>query len=224
MKSPMGYLIVAAVFLASVSSIVNANDPGSVQDFCVAAGNPNAAVFVNGQFCKDPKLAVAEDFFLAAFNKPGVITSPQGSLVKPANVAQIPGLNTLGISMVRIDYAVGGMNPPHTHPRATEILVVLEGTLDVGFITSNPENKLIAKTLHKGDVFVFPVGLIHAQVNVGKTPAVAIAALSSQNPGVITIANAVFGSKPFIPEDILAKAFQVDKRIVARLQAPFVKK
>ncbi|RZC49451.1 hypothetical protein C5167_017882 [Papaver somniferum] len=175
MKSSMVHLIVAAVFLASVSSIVDANDPGSVQDFCVAARNPNSAVFVNGQFCKDPKLAVAEDFFLAAFNKRGVITSPQGSLVKPANVAQIPGLNTLGISMVRIDYApFGGMNPPHTHPRATEILVVLEGTLDVGFVTSNPENKLIAKTLQKGDVFVFPIGLIHAQVNVGKTPAVAM--------------------------------------------------
>ncbi|RZC92401.1 hypothetical protein C5167_004007 [Papaver somniferum] len=214
----------AAVFLASVSSIVNANDPGSVQDFCVAARNPNSAVFVNGQFCKDPKLAVAEDFFLAAFNKRGVITSPQGSLVKPANVAQIPGLNTLGISMVRIDYApFGGMNPPHTHPRATEILVVLEGTLDVGFVTSNPENKLIAKTLQKGDVFVFPIGLIHAQVNVGKTPAVAIAALSSQNPGVITIANAVFGSKPFIPTDILAKAFQVDNNIIDHLQAQFPK-
>ncbi|KAI3959450.1 hypothetical protein MKW98_019040 [Papaver atlanticum] len=224
MKSSMGHLIVAAVFLASISSIVNANDPGSVQDFCVAARNPNSAVFVNGQFCKDPKLAVAEDFFLAAFNKPGVITSPQGSLVKPANVAQIPGLNTLGISMVRIDYApFGGMNPPHTHPRATEILVVLEGTLDVGFVTSNPENKLIAKTLQKGDVFVFPIGLIHAQVNVGKTPAVAIAALSSQNPGVITIANAVFGSKPFIPTDILAKAFQVDNKIIDHLQAQFPK-
>ncbi|GLT55214.1 hypothetical protein SLA2020_283570 [Shorea laevis] len=39
------------------------------------------------------------------------------------------GLNTLGISLARIDFAPYGLNPPHIHPRATEILVVLEGTL-----------------------------------------------------------------------------------------------
>ncbi|XP_017976570.1 PREDICTED: F-box protein At5g07610 [Theobroma cacao] len=37
--------------------------------------------------------------------------------------------------------------------------------------------------------------------------AVALAALSSQNPGVITIANAAFGSDPSINPDLLAKAF-----------------
>ncbi|KAI3857273.1 hypothetical protein MKX03_027433 [Papaver bracteatum] len=220
MKSSMVSLFVV-LFFALVCSFAIATDPGSLQDFCVAAKNPNAAVFVNGLFCKDPKLAVPEDFFLPRFNKPGVIKSPVGSVVTQANVAQIAGLNTLGISLARIDYAPYGLNPPHTHPRATEILVVLEGTLHVGFVTSNPENKLFTKVLHKGDVFVFPVGLIHFQANVGKTPAVALAALSSQNPGVITIANAVFGSKAPISDDVLAKAFQVDKKVVDYLQSQF---
>ncbi|KAJ6854801.1 hypothetical protein NC651_039685 [Populus alba x Populus x berolinensis] len=49
---------------------------------------------------------------------------------------------------------------------------------------SNPENHLIAKVLNPEDVFVFPVGLIHFQFNVGKTNAVAFVRLSSQNPGV----------------------------------------
>ncbi|KAJ0592910.1 putative germin, rmlC-like cupin domain superfamily, rmlC-like jelly roll [Helianthus annuus] len=66
------------------------------------------------------------------------------------------------------------------HPRATEILTVLEGTLQVGFVTSNPDNHFITKVLKKGDVFVFPVGLVHFQHNVGNGYAVAIAALSSQ--------------------------------------------
>lgn len=123
--------------------------------------------------------------------------------------------------MVRIDYAPWGINPPHTHPRATEILTVIDGSLQVGFVTSNPENALITKTLQKGDVFVFPVGLVHFQRNVGTGNAVAIAALSSQNPGVITIANAVFGSKPDLSGDILAKAFQVDKSVVDQLQTKF---
>ncbi|XP_077251847.1 germin-like protein 12-1 [Tasmannia lanceolata] len=104
------------------------------------------------------------------------------------------------------------------------MIVVQEGTLYVGFVTSNlanGENRLISKVLNKGDVFVFSIGLIHFQFDVGKTNAVAIAALSSQNPGVITIANVVFGSKPSISDDVLVKAFQVDKSLVDHLQAQF---
>jgi len=56
---------------------------------------------------------------------------------------------------------------------------------------------------------------------VGHTNAVAFAALSSQNPGVITIADAVFGSDPPINPDVLAKAFQLDKKIIEDLQKKF---
>ena len=142
-------------------------------------------------------------------------------MVTPANVAQIPRLNTLGVSLAQVDYAPYGLNPPHIHPWPTEILIVLEGTLYVGFFTSNPENRLISKVLYKGDVFVFPQVLIHFQLNVGTTNAVAIASLSSQNLGVITIASAVFGSKPVISVDVLTKAFQLDKNVVANLQSQF---
>nr|KJB44739.1 hypothetical protein B456_007G269400 [Gossypium raimondii] len=122
----------------------------------------------------------------------------------------------------RIDYApYGGLNPPLTHPRATEILVVLEGILYVGFVTSNTDNHLITKVLNPCDVFVFPVGLIHFQSNIGNAKAVAFAGLSSQNPGVITIVNAVFGSNPPINPDVLTKAFQLDKIIVTYLQSKF---
>ncbi|GFY87461.1 RmlC-like cupins superfamily protein [Actinidia rufa] len=160
-------------------------------------------------------------FFFAGLLTPRNVSNPVGSTVTPANVVQIPGLNTLGISLARIDYAPYGQNPPHTHPRASEILVVLEGSLYVGFVTSNPDNRLFTKVLYPGEAFVFPEGLIHFQFNTGKTNAVAIAALSSQNPGVITIANAVFGSDPKISADVLTKAFQVDKKVVDYLQAQF---
>ncbi|KAK9267418.1 hypothetical protein L1049_009844 [Liquidambar formosana] len=123
--------------------------------------------------------------------------------------------------MVHIDIVPWGVNPPHTHPRASEILTVLEGSVQVGFVTSNPENRLITKVLQKGDVFVFPVGLIHFQCNVGTYHSVAIAALNSQNLGIIGIANALFGSKPDIPIDVLGKAFQVDKDVITQLQGSF---
>jgi quercetin dioxygenase-like cupin family protein len=179
------------------------------------------AVFVNGKFCKDLKDSKAEDFFFSGLQNPGNTDNPVGSNVTTVNVEKIPGLNTLGISLARIDFAPYGENPPHTHPRGTEILVVIEGTLLVGFVTSNPENRLFTKVLKKGDVFVFPIGLIHFQFNVGHTNAIAISGLSSQNAGVITIADAVFGSDPPINPDVLSKAFQLDKNIVEYLQKKF---
>ncbi|KAM3729586.1 hypothetical protein ACB098_12G023900 [Castanea mollissima] len=199
------YIVTVALF-ALAFSFASASDPDPLQDFC---------------FCKDPKLVKPEDFFFEGLNIPGNTDNKVGSNVTTVNVDTLPGLNTLGISIVRIDFAPYGENPPHTHPRGTEILVVLEGTLYVGFVTSNSENRLFTKTLNKGDVFVFPIGLIHFQLNMGKTNALAISGLSSQNPGVITIADAVFGSTPPINPDVLTKAFQLDKKVVEELQKKF---
>ena len=179
------------------------------------------AVFVNGKFCKDPKLTTADDFFFPGLDIPRSTSNQVRSNVTLINVDKFPGLNTLGIALARVDYAPYGLNPPHIHPRATEIQTVIEGALLVGFVTSNPDNRLITKVLNKGDVFVFPMGLIHFQFNIGETNALAISSLSSQNPGVITIANATFGSNPPINPDVLAKAFQLDKSVVNYLQQKF---
>ncbi|XP_071719725.1 putative germin-like protein 2-1 [Rutidosis leptorrhynchoides] len=205
--------------LLATCSLSLASDPSPLQDFCVA--DLNNKVLVNGVVCKDPDQVKAEDFLFRGLNRMGNTSNAVGSNVTAVTVTQLPGLNTLGISMARIDFAPWGINPPHTHPRATEILTVIEGSLQVGFVTSNPENRLIMTVLQKGDVFVFPEGLIHFQKNVGNGYALAIAGLSSQNPGVITIANAVFGSNPDISANILAKAFQVDVNTVYQIQSKF---
>ncbi|GJS98196.1 putative germin-like protein 2-1 [Tanacetum coccineum] len=211
--------LLVGLLLATFTLVALASDPGPLQDFCVA--DNSSKVLVNGFVCKDPKMVKAEDFLFRGLDKMGDTNNAVRSVVTAVNVNQLPGLNTFGISMVRIDYAPGGQNAPHTHPRATEILVVIEGSLLVGFVTSNTDNKLFTQRLEKGDVFVFPEGLIHFQQNVGHGFAVAIAGLSSQNPGAITIANAVFGSDPDISDDILAKAFQVDKKVIDEIQSKF---
>ncbi|CAD6265981.1 unnamed protein product [Miscanthus lutarioriparius] len=223
--APATYFLLVS-FLALVTSQAIASDPSPLQDFCVDdIHSPDMHALtlmkVSGFVCKDPMAVNADDFFKAAnLDKPSdTMKSKVGS-----NVMQFPGLNTLGISLARIDYAPLGQNSPHTHPRATEIITVLEGTFHVRFVTSNTDNgnKLFAKVLNKGDVFVFPQGVIHFQFNpIRDKPVVAIAALSSQNPGAITIANAVFGSKPPISGDVLAKAFQVQKGTIDWLQAQF---
>ncbi|XP_074330461.1 putative germin-like protein 2-1 [Apium graveolens] len=222
MDSSRGSKLVFICLIASTITcfVALATDSNPLQDFCVA--DANSPVLVNGLVCKDPKVVTENDFFTSGLNIAGDTWSNLvGSNVTTVNVARIPGLNTLGISLVRIDFAPWGINAPHTHPRATEILTVIKGTLRVGFVTSNPENRHITKVLNEGDVYVFPQGLIHYQQNIGYGNAVAFAGLNSQNPGVITIANTVFGANPDISADILAKAFQLNKITVQQLQARF---
>jgi len=213
----------AVISLLSLSlPLAIASDPNPLQDFCVGVNTPADGVFVNGKFCKEPKLVTADDFYTSGLDKPRPVANAVGSNVTAVNVNNLPGLNTLGISIVRIDYGVNGQNPPHTHPRATEILYVGHGTLLVGFVTSNGDgNRLFTKTLNEGDVFVFPEGLVHFQANIGKFPAVAFAALSSQNPGVVGIASTVFGSNPAIDPNVLVRAFQLDPKVVLDLQNKF---
>jgi quercetin dioxygenase-like cupin family protein len=161
----------------------------------------------------------ANDFFSDVLAAPGNTGNPVGSAVKTANVEKVPGLNTLGMSMSRVDFAPWGANPPHTHPRATEIIFVVEGSLEVGFVTT--AGKLFARTVCKGEVFVFPRGLVHFQRNNGGAPAVAISAFNSQLPGTQSLALAMFGSSPPMPTDVLVRALQIDGGMVEAIKSKF---
>ncbi|XP_057812760.1 rhicadhesin receptor-like [Cryptomeria japonica] len=88
------------------------------------------------------------------------------------------------------------------------MIFVLEGKLTVGFVDTT--NKLFSTVIKKGDVFVFPKGLVHFVQNVGYSPASVIAALNSQAPGNSVIPLVTFASNPAIPSYVLAKSFQIN--------------
>ncbi|KAG6427027.1 hypothetical protein SASPL_111266 [Salvia splendens] len=103
----------------SLAYVALAFEPSPLQDFSR----------VNGQACKSPASVIANDFSFSGLHMPGNTSNPNGSRVTPVTATQLPGLNTLGISMARVDYAPWGINPSHTHPRATEMLTVIEGSI-----------------------------------------------------------------------------------------------
>ncbi|KAE8659985.1 Germin-like protein subfamily 1 member 13 [Hibiscus syriacus] len=191
MEGVVNSFLVTFSLLALASMLASASDPSSLQDFCLTLNGTNHNVFVNGNFCKDPKLVTADDFFSGLDNAGNTSNAVGSRVTTTVNADQILGLDKLGISLVRIDYAPNGGLTPHTHPRATEVLVVTKGKLYVDFVTSNPDNHLFAK-VRREEVFVFLVCLIHFQFNIGNTDAVAFAGLSSQNPGVATIGSSVW--------------------------------
>ena len=62
-------------------------------------------MLVNGIACKYPKIVGANDFAFSGLHKAGNTSNPIGSAVTRVTVFQLQGLNTHGISLVRIDYA-----------------------------------------------------------------------------------------------------------------------
>ncbi|GLU07134.1 hypothetical protein SLE2022_241020 [Rubroshorea leprosula] len=216
----MAVKVFAFLFILMTISSHVASDPDPLQDICVA--DKSSGIKVNGFVCKDEAKVTATDFFFDGLAKAAVVNNSVGSVVTAANVEKIPGLNTLGVSLSRIDYEAGGLNPPHTHPRATEMIFVLSGELDVGFITT--ANKLISKSIKKGDIFVFPKGLVHFQKNNGNEPASVISAFNSQLPGTQSIAVTLFSASPAVPDNVLTKAFQISTREVEKIKSKFAPK
>ncbi|KAK9081484.1 hypothetical protein Syun_030808 [Stephania yunnanensis] len=206
-------LVFLIACLALKSSFVLGSDPSPLQDFCVAIDESNhEAVYVNGKFCKNPKNVTADDFYLSGFDVPSNASNPFRSNTTLGTVDQIPGLNTLGISVFRADLKPKGIIPLHGHPRGSEIVIVMEGCLYVGFVTSDPNNQLMAKHLKPGDVFVFPPGLVHFLYNDGDTDAVVYAAANSQNPDITTAR--VFRN---VPVEVLSKSFNAERKVIEEI-------
>ncbi|XP_026380564.1 germin-like protein subfamily T member 2 [Papaver somniferum] len=194
------------------------SDPDELQDFCVADLNARSTM-LNGFPCKRVSEVTSDDFFYSGLMKEASTANLLGFGVRFGDVNNFPGVNTLGLSINRVDFAPGGNVPLHSHPRASEANFVLKGKVLVGFISGS--NVLYSKVLKAGEMFIVPKGLVHFLKNVGTGKAVVIAAFNSQLPGAALLANSLFASNPTIPNDILAKNFQVDGNVIATIKSKF---
>ncbi|CAI9773053.1 unnamed protein product [Fraxinus pennsylvanica] len=199
------------IFLHIYSVLASDSDP--VQDFCIPRSE-FSSIFVS---CKNSSLVTVEDFVFSGIKSPGEFSKSGFSSI-PVSVSVFPGLNTLGMSFVRADFEPGSINVPHYHPRATETAFVLEGKIYSGFVDSR--NRVFAKVIEKGEVMVFPKGLIHFQMNIGDSRATILGSFNSQNPGLLKIPSAVFGSE--IEEEVLIKAFGLNNKELAKLKKKFL--
>ncbi|PON61019.1 Germin [Parasponia andersonii] len=192
-------------------------DPDPLQDFCVA--DLNATLSDNGYPCKPKSQVTSEDFFFDGLIKEGNVNIGTGVLLALADVQSFPGLNTLGLSMIRADFAPGGLIPPHTHPRASETGVVIEGKLLVGFVTT--DNVLHSKVLNAGQMFLFPRGLVHFALNVGEGKARILVAFDSQLPGIALVPTSLFATTPPVPNQVLTKTFLVGDDVINEIKSKF---
>ncbi|XP_076887024.1 auxin-binding protein ABP19a-like [Bidens hawaiensis] len=184
----------------------------AVQDFCVAdlKGLQNPS----GYFCKPVATVTVDDFVSTGLRYAGNTSNIIKAAVTPAFAEQLPGVNGLGISIARLDIQPGGVVPMHTHPGGSELLLVTQGFIQAGFISSG--NKVYVKTLKKGDLMVFPQGLLHFQVNAGGVTAVAFASFSSAEPGLQILDFALFAND--LPSKLVEATTFLDDATVKALK------
>ncbi|KAL3747097.1 hypothetical protein ACJRO7_015954 [Eucalyptus globulus] len=57
----------------------------------------------------------------------------------------------------------------HSHPGNSKVLLVFQRLICAEFILSSA-NIVYLKNINKGDSMIFPRGLLHFQLNIGKSP------------------------------------------------------
>ncbi|MBA0750928.1 hypothetical protein Gogos_002304 [Gossypium gossypioides] len=143
-------------------------------------------------------------------------TFPANFTILKASMVEFPALNGQSVSYAVLQYPASSLNPPHTHPRAAELLFLVDGSLEVGFVDTT--NKLFTQSLQAGDMFIFPKGLVHYQYNSDpNNPAIAISSFGSANAGTVSLPKTLFATN--IDDTILAKSFQTDVSTIQALKA-----
>lgn len=193
-------LLAALLTLAACAALASAGDPDILTDF-VAPADPA----INGTF-----------FTFSGFrNIPTTPAEPTLKVTK-ATVTELPALEGQSVSMAYLEFPPGAINPPHTHPRGSELLYLLYGKLEVTVVDT--KNVAYTQVLQTGDMFVFPKGLVHLQYNRNhKEMAYALSAFGSVNAGTVSVPNAVFATG--IDDVILAKAFRTDVDTIQKIKA-----
>lgn len=177
-----------------------ASDPDIISDFIV----PQNCTTLDGNCFTFTGLRNAFDIY-----------PPKAFSVKKVSLSEFPILNGQSVSFAVLQFPAGSINPPHTHPRASELLYLIDGTLEVGFVDT--KNVLFKQTLKAGDMFVFPKGLAHFQYNRNhENPAAALSAFGSASAGTVSIPISVFGTG--IDDVILAKSFKTNVDIIMKIK------
>ncbi|KAL9591026.1 MAG: hypothetical protein Q9179_007964 [Wetmoreana sp. 5 TL-2023] len=168
---------------ASPADTSLANDPNIIGQLILAAKAPDRI-----------NLIPQDASFKFDFNNPPdkSSTTGRGGHTVRADRQSFPPLIGTGVSMTVGFLGPCGFNTPHTHPRSTEINIVVQGTLQTQFTLENG-----ARTVHNElgthQMTIFPQGALHTEFNPNCDNAVFVAGFASEDPGVQQAAQTFFG-------------------------------
>lgn len=213
----ISFLAVSLPFLTPILALPQASSSSSTASMASStpspAPNPNGLTLIQ-QLELAPtaadrlNLLKPEDFVFnfssKATGQPGVTTGKGGHSVR-ADRKTFPALIGSGSSVTVGFLGPCGFNTPHVHPRATELNLVVKGSLMTNFIAENGVHKVV-NPVGLYEMAVFPQGAVHEEFNPDCTDAVFVASFASEDPGVGTIAEEFFN----LDDDVIEAALKVD--------------
>jgi hypothetical protein len=136
-----------------------------------------------------------KDFFFDFISPPldiaGTEFQGQGGRFIVASGINMPGLVDNGMSMAIGFTKACGFNTPHTHPRATELALLVKGRMISEFVAETGARKI--RNEHQPySMAVFPQGSLHLEFNPDCGEAIFVAVFNSEDPGLNTPAESLF--------------------------------
>ncbi|XP_034928664.1 germin-like protein 9-3 [Populus alba] len=187
----MGFVLVSVLIFACFQIAVS-GDADIISDFIV----PPNVTKVDGRL-----------FTCTALRSLVGAKPPTSFTASKVSMPEFPALNGQSVSYAFLQYPAGTLNPPRTHPPSAELLFLVDGCLEVGFVGT--ANKLFTQTLEAGDMFVFPKGRVHYQYN--NDP--------KNLAGTVSIPSTLFTTG--VDSGILAEAFETDVATIEKIKAGF---
>ncbi len=153
------------------------------------------------------------------------VLPPTGGTIALATIGNFPALIGTNVGMAMGFVNPCGLNVPHSHPRASEFLTVVQGELVAGLVLeqdpggagnlngTNPvgPTPIVNATLSNFTGFLFPQGETHFQFNPTCEPALFAAAFDNADPGRTQLAANFFS---IVPDDILLSAIGGDPELL----------
>ena len=135
-----------------------------------------------------------------------------------ADRESFPPLIGTGVSMTLGFLGPCGFNTPHTHPRSSEVNIVVQGTLETEFALENGA-RIVKNTLETHQMTVFPQGALHVEFNPNCENAIFVAGFASEDPGVQQAAQTFFALNQNVVEAAIGNDFTFEGKEVDRFRS-----
>jgi len=148
-------------------------------------------VTANSQVSKIGDLSADSQYVFNFLN--GSRGTAQGGFAVQATSTNFPALLTGNGAMTVGVLGPCGLNTPHTHPRGTEIQIVVQGGPIYTEMFMENGARVVKNNVSLGMATIFPKGSLHFQQNLACEPTIFVSSFDNIDPGTDSIATGFFG-------------------------------
>lgn len=156
---------------------------GAVNIGTAAAASQVAQLKVAGTHLDKLNILSQDSDFKFDFNTAKQGAQGAGGFITTANMATMPATILTDSSMAIGILGPCGFATPHSHPRASELNLIIEGTLQSSMTLENSARNM-NQTLTKLQMTIFPQGSMHMEINPDCSNATFVAAFTNNDAGV----------------------------------------